>query len=39
MDRELENFVDQALEGQVYRNGISFTPGIIRRIATIFRRS
>ena len=39
MDRELENFVDQALEGQVYRSGISFTPSIIRRIATIFRRS
>jgi hypothetical protein len=39
MDRELEMFVDQALEGQVYRNGISFTPGIVRRIASIFRRS
>ncbi len=39
MDRELENFVDQALEGQVYRNGISFAPGIIRRLATFFRRS
>jgi len=39
MDRELEMFVDQALEGQVYRNGISFMPSIVRRIATMFRRS
>ena len=39
MDRELEMFVDQALEGQVYRNGISFAPGIVRRIASMFRRS
>ncbi len=39
MDRELEMFVDQALEQQVYRNGISFTPGFVRRIASMFRRS
>ena len=39
MDKELEMFVDQALEGQVYRNGISFMPGFVRRIATMFRRS
>ena len=39
MDRELEVFVDQALERQVYRNGISFTPGFVRRIASMFRRS
>jgi hypothetical protein len=39
MDRELEMFVDQALEGQIYRNGISFMPGFVRRIATMFRRS
>ena len=39
MDRELEMFVDQALERQVYRNGISFTLGFVRRIASMFRRS
>jgi len=39
MDRELEMFVDQVLEGQVYRNGISFMPGFVHRIATLFRRS
>jgi len=39
MDRELETFVDQALDGQIYRNGISFMPGFIRRFATMFRRS
>ena len=39
MDKELEMFVDQALDAQVYRNGISFTPGIVRRIASMFRRS
>jgi hypothetical protein len=39
MDRELEMFVDQALEGQIYRNGITFMPGFVRRIATMFRRS
>ncbi len=39
MDKELEMFVDQALDGQVYRNGISFTPSIVRRIANMFRRS
>ena len=39
MDRELEMFVDQALEGQIYRNGISFMPGFVLRIATMFRRS
>ena len=39
MDKELEMFVDQALEGQVYRNGISFMPGFVRRIASMFRRS
>jgi len=39
MDRELEAFVDQALERQVYRNGISFMPGFVRRIASMLRRS
>jgi hypothetical protein len=39
MDRELETFVDQALDGQVYRNGISFMPGFVRRIASMLRRS
>ncbi len=39
MDKELEIFVDQALEGQVYRNGISFTPDLVRRITSMFRRS
>jgi len=39
MDKELEMFVEQALEGQVYRNGISFMPSFVRRIATMFRRS
>ena len=39
MDRELEMFVDQALEGQVYRNGISFMPSFVRRIVSVFRRS
>ena len=39
MDRELEAYVDQALEGQVYRNGISFMPSFVRRIASMLRRS
>ena len=39
MDRELEMFVDQALESQVYRNGISFMPSFVRKIASAFRRS
>jgi len=39
MDRELEMFVDQALESQVYRDGISFTPTIVRRFVSLFRRS
>ena len=39
MDKELEVFVEQALEGQVYRNGISFMPSFVRRVATMFRRS
>ena len=39
MDRELEMFVDQALEGQVYRNGISLMPTFVRKIASVFRRS
>ena len=39
MDRDLEACVAQALEGQVYRNGISFMPGFVRRIASMLRRS
>ena len=39
MDKELAMFVDQALESQVYRDGIAFTPTIVRRFVSLFRRS
>ena len=39
MDKELAMFVDQALESQIYRDGISFTPTIVRRFVSLFRRS
>jgi len=39
MDKELAAFVDQTLDSQVYRDGISFAPGFVRRFVSLFRRS
>ena len=39
MDKNLEIYVEQTLESQIYRGGISFTPSIVRRFVSFFRRS
>ncbi len=39
MDKELATFVDQTLDAQVYRDGISFAPGFVLRFVSFFRRS
>lgn len=39
MDKDLATFVDQTLDSQVYRDGISFTPGFVHRFVSFFRRS
>jgi len=39
MDKELATFVDQTLDAQVYRDGISFAPGFVHRFVSLFRRS
>ena len=39
MDKELATFVDQTLDSQVYRDGISFAPGFVGRFFSLFRRS
>ena len=39
MDKNLEIYVEQTLESQIYRGGISFTPSIVRRVVSLFRRS
>ena len=39
MDKNLEIYVEQTLESQIYRGGISFTPSIVRRFVSLFRRS
>ncbi len=39
MDKELATFVDQTLDSQVYRDGISFAPSFVRRFVSLFRRS
>ena len=38
-DKNLEVYVEQTLESQIYRGGISFTPSIVRRFVSLFRRS
>lgn len=39
MDKELATFVDQTLDSQIYRDGITFAPGFVRRFVSLFRRS
>lgn len=39
MDKNLEIYVEQTIDSQVYRSGISFTPSIVRRFVSLFRRS